>query len=170
MAWHYLSRFDASAERLRRVLVRHIQRSSVLHGTDPATATRWVDDLVDRLTSLGYLDDAGYSARRAQRLRQRGASARMVRIRLQQDGVPPALIDRAVADSADTAADADADGSANSDLVAAWALARRRRLGPFRRPSDRSHNRRRDLAALARVGFTSDVAIAVIDADIDTDG
>ena len=46
---------------------------------------------------------------------------------------------------------------------AALALARRRRLGPFRPAADRAEHRTRDLAALARAGFNYDLARKVID-------
>ena len=44
------------------------------------------------------------------------------------------------------------------------ALARRRRLGPFRLPEQRADRRTKDLAAMARAGFAFDVARKVIDA------
>ncbi len=47
---------------------------------------------------------------------------------------------------------------------AAAALARRRRLGPYRAAEDRKDHRLRDLAAMARAGFAYDVAKKVIDA------
>jgi regulatory protein len=47
---------------------------------------------------------------------------------------------------------------------AAIALARRRRLGPYRAAKDRQECRARDLAAMARAGFDYDVARKVIDA------
>ena len=47
---------------------------------------------------------------------------------------------------------------------AAVALARRRRLGPFRK-KERKEHRNRDLAAMARGGFDFDLARKVIDAE-----
>ena len=47
---------------------------------------------------------------------------------------------------------------------AAVALARRRRLGPYRPDNERKDKRARDLAAMARAGFDYDVARKVIDA------
>src|SRR5258707_11653043 len=50
---------------------------------------------------------------------------------------------------------------------AATALARRRRLGPYR-AKDRKDHRTRDLATMARAGFDYDLAKKIIDA-ADTD-
>ena len=47
---------------------------------------------------------------------------------------------------------------------AAHALARRRKLGPYR-PGERSAYREKDLAALARAGFSFGIAREVIDGE-----
>ena len=56
-----------------------------------------------------------------------------------------------------------------AEREAAWALARRRRLGPFR-PAERASSRQRDLAAMARAGFGFGLARSVIDGDPPADG
>ena len=56
------------------------------------------------------------------------------------------------------------DQTADPDLAAAIAYARRRRIGPYRTRGDREERRERDLAALARQGFGYDIARRVIDA------
>ena len=56
----------------------------------------------------------------------------------------------------------------NADLVAAVNFARRRRLGPYA-SGDRGERRLKDMAALARAGFSSAIARRVVDAeDIET--
>jgi regulatory protein len=52
----------------------------------------------------------------------------------------------------------------DSELVAAYNYARRRRLGPYRAQEARDERRERDLAALARAGFGFDTARRVVDA------
>jgi regulatory protein len=57
-----------------------------------------------------------------------------------------------------------------SELRAAWKIARKRRLGPHARsPEQRAADRDRHLGILARQGFTSDIAYQVIDAELDDD-
>ena len=64
-----------------------------------------------------------------------------------------------------TALDEELDTNpAKREWQAAVALARRRRLGPFRPEKDRKDKRLRDLAAMARAGFAFDIAKKVIDA------
>ena len=89
-------------------------------------------------------------------LRRRGSSARLIHLKLRQKGVADDVI-------AEALASLDGDG-AEPEVAAAAALARCRRLGPFRRPEEREERRENDLAALARVGFSFDVARRVIEA------
>lgn len=48
------------------------------------------------------------------------------------------------------------------ELAAACALVRRRRLGPYRPAGTRAAHRQKDLAALARAGFSLDMARKVL--------
>ena len=63
----------------------------------------------------------------------------------------------------DQALDADRAETPKAELHAACAYARRRRLGPWH-VSEREARRERDLAALARQGYSVDTARQVIDA------
>jgi regulatory protein len=55
--------------------------------------------------------------------------------------------------------------SENLERDAAIALARRRRLGPWRLPEKREDMKEKDLAAMARAGFSYDLARDVIEAE-----
>lgn len=156
-ALFYLQRFATSAENLRRVLMRKVERSARFHGTDPAEGAQWVEALIARFVSSQLLDDALYAESRAQSLRRRGASGRTIQLSLRQKGVEGEIIDTALA-----AAD---ESEEKPELAAAARLARKRRLGPYRPSEARRESRERDLAALARAGFSYDVALAVIDAE-----
>ncbi|MDX9862653.1 MAG: RecX family transcriptional regulator [Rhodospirillales bacterium] len=156
-ALFYLQRFATSSENLRRVLMRKVERSARFHGTDPAEGARWVDALIARFLASRLLDDALYAESRATSLRRRGASRRTIALSLRQKGVEGEIIEGALA-AADETEEA-------PELAAAARLARKRRLGPYRPPESRRDHRERDLAALARAGFSYDVALAVIDAD-----
>jgi regulatory protein len=53
----------------------------------------------------------------------------------------------------------------NAELDAARAFARKRRLGPHREPDQRAQHRQKDLAALARQGFSFDTAKKALGTD-----
>lgn len=155
-ALHYLARFAASAANLRRVLLRRVERSARVHGTDRSEGEKLIAELIARFERSGLIDDRGFAASRALALHRRGASARAIRGRLLADGVAPDLVAAALA--------ALADDVAEPEFAAAVAYARRRRLGPYRKESARPDFRPKDLAAFARAGFSFEVARRVIDA------
>ncbi len=144
----YLGRYASSAENLRRVLIRRARRHS------PEAAQRvgaLIEAIVTRYRESGLLDDAAYAAGRVDSLHRRGGSLKVIRARLAAHGVPATVAADAVSSLRDTAPD--------PDVAAACAFARRRRLGPFRRGAA---DRQRELAALARAGFSRRVAEAVL--------
>lgn len=156
-ALFYLQRFASSSENLRRVLLRRVARSARHHGTDPAEGASLVDAIVARFEQNGLLDDLTYAEARARSLHRRGASTRMIRAGLRQKGVAGDAIEAALAALAEEIGD--------PELAAAVALARRRRLGPHRTAGRRESHREKDLAALARAGFSYDIARQVIEAE-----
>jgi len=156
-ALFYLERFATSSANLRRVLMRRVERSARLHDTDPAEGAAWIDALIAKLERLDLLDDAQYAEARVRSLRRAGASRRAIALRLRQKGVGGDIIDAALAAAAEI--------EEEPERAAAVRLARKRRLGPYRPADARRDNRERDLAALARAGFSYDMALAVIDAE-----
>lgn len=157
IALHYLERFASSSANLKRVLIRRVERAA-REAEEPeavrAEGARLVEELVARYLRSGLLDDTVYAEAKARSLHRRGGSTRAIRQALAAKGV----------DGETAAAALDSLGEAGGDAAAAVALARRRRLGPFR-PIGRIENRDRDMAALARAGFSYDVARRVIDAE-----
>ena len=156
-ARRYLERHASSAETLRRVLMRRVQRSARFHGTDPKDGTRTVNGLIARYRRAGLLDDAAYAATRAAGLHRRGKSARAIRQALAVEGVAKDMVERALDDLR-------ADIGGETDLAAAVNYARRRRIGPWRR-AGREEEWEKDLAALGRQGFGYDIARRVIEAE-----
>jgi len=156
-ALRYLERFATSTDNFRRVLMRTVDTASRANpDMDREQAAGWVESLIRRYTGAGLLNDAAYAEMKAGSLHRRGASTRAIREKLAAKG-----IDRGHVDHALDGLDADTDGPL--DRAAALALARRRRLGPFRAPDKRAAFRDKDLAALGRAGFDYATARSVID-------
>ena len=153
-ALHYLERFSSSSANLRRVLLRKVARSARVHGTDPAEGAGMVEAIIARYLQSGLLDDAAYAAQKAASLRRRGASLYGIRGKLAMKGVDAELIGV-------TLERLDEQGG-SGELAAACALLRRRRLGPYRPKGARAEHHRKDLAALARAGFSLDLARRVL--------
>ena len=154
-AIHYLSRFASSSGNLRRVLMRKVARAARDgEGGQAAAGARMVDALIARYLEKGLLNDRAYAAQAASSLARRGASRFSIAGKLAQKGVDKELATQAIADL-------DEEGGA-SELAAACALVRRRRLGPYRAPGKRAEFRDKDLASLARAGFRLDLARRVL--------
>ena len=154
---HHLARFASSAENLRRVLMRRVERSARAHGTDITEGAAAVAEIVARFTASGLIDDTAYAEGRALSLFRRGASRRHIRFALARKGVGAQDIEAALASLTRETGD--------PELAAALNLARRRRLGPYRAPCDRDDRRQKDLAVLARAGFGYQIARRVIEAE-----
>lgn len=158
-ALFYLARFSAPSAQLRRVLLRRVDKSVKAHGTDPAEGRRLVDELIERYRRSGLVDDAAYAAGKARSLRRRGTSRAVIGRTLRAKGLSAADSDAALKGLTDES------GAGDDEFATAARLAQRKRLGPFRPQSARAELRQRDMAALARAGFSYDVARRVVDAE-----
>jgi regulatory protein len=157
-ALHYLGRFATSSGNLRRVLLRKVARSATEEG-DRSAGARLVEELIARYLRSGLLDDRAYAAQAASSLARRGASRHAIGGKLAQKGVAAGLVKEALRGL---------DEGGSTEIAAACALVRRRRLGPYRAPAARAASWNKDLAALARAGFSLDIAQRVLAArDID---
>ncbi len=158
-ALRHLARYATTTAGLTRVLDRRVARWA--HGAEAdADATRplraAVRAVVARLASAGVVDDASFAAARARSLSRAGRSRRGIEAHLAARGV--------TGEAARAVLPADPD----AEFAAAIAAARRRRIGPFRaEPADQEQHRR-DLAILARAGFTQDVASRALRTDAET--
>lgn len=150
-ALRYLARYASSVAGVRRVLHRKIQRWARTQ-EDPApeviaAAKADAESVLAALVQTGILSDQEFAQMRARSLGHAGQSARSIRARLSLKGIAP--------DLADTAATVTPD----DELAAALVTAKRRRIGPFRGgppPDAAGHDK--DLARLARAGFSLEVA------------
>ncbi len=167
IALHYLDRYSTSAENLRRVLARRVWKTAYHHpDTDIEEYASLIDDLIRRYQECHMLDDPAYARAQATSQNRRGKSIRAIRAALATKGLTAPVIDDAVA----ILGEEDAD----PDLAAALAHARRRRIGPYRTRDIDDKGREKELAALARAGFSYGIARRIVAAntveEIENDG
>ncbi len=140
----------------RPITAKYLQNAAMFYlERYPSTA-----EGLRRFVDSGVVDDKAFAQTKARALHRRGTSTRLTRQKLKLAGIDGDTLDKAMA-GLDEELHTD---PARREWRAAVALARRRRLGPFRPAKDRKGTRARDLAAMARAGFDYDVAKKVIDA------
>ncbi len=155
----YLERYPSTAEGLRRVLNRRVAKARMLEAPVMENVQQAIDAVVAKFVDAGVIDDKAFAQTKARSLHRRGTSNRLTRQKLKMAGVDGDTLAKAM-----NGLDLELDTSpAERERKAAVALARRRRLGPFRQ-KDRKDHRTKDLAAMARGGFEYQLARKVIDA------
>ena len=156
----YLERYPSTAEGLRRVLNRRVRKAQMLEAPVMENVKQAIDAVVAKFVDAGVIDDKAFAQTKARSLHRRGTSTRHTRQKLKVAGIDGETLDKAM-----LALDEELHTDPRQrERRAAAALARRRRLGPYRPAKDRKDNRTRDLATMARAGFDYDVAKKVIDA------
>ena len=150
---------------MRRMLENHLRRAALQNkefAADEALQNRLrasIDAIIARHKKSGALNDLAYAQTKINSLRRVGRSARAIQQKLGHAGVNKEIIKNALAGGEDGL------DPAEIEIQAARALARRRRLGPFRPGKTEPVRYRKDLAALARAGFSLDVARQVLSED-----
>jgi regulatory protein len=146
LALAYVARFATTRAKLEAYLVRKLRERGWDGEREPDAAA-----LAQRFAEAGYVDDAVYARMKSDSLLRRGYGARRVGEALRAAGVDETLRQ----DVAPAIADA---------RRAAFALARRRRFGPWAQvPADRPI-RERQVAAMLRAGHTLDNARQIVEA------
>lgn len=167
-ALYYLQRYASSSQNLRNILARKIQRSCAHHGQSPDDFLPLLDQMIARYQQAGLLNDEIYAQARVSSLRRQGLSRQAIGQKLAQKGLSPADIAAALrhvdASAADIAGD-DHDDTHARELAAARIMAKRKRIGPWRRkPLADPKDAQKEMAALARAGFSYDICRRALEA------
>ena len=157
IALYYLERYSASSDSVRQVLRRRIYKASRHHEFDMDEAYGWVEEIIQRFTELGYLDDVNYAENKVCSMMNRGKSFRYIKGYLKQKGVGDDAIREAL--------EPYQEEEEGHELTSCRELARRKKIGSYRDPEIRREFYEKDLAKLIRAGFSYPVAKQVIEED-----
>jgi regulatory protein len=152
-ALNYLARYATTEAGLRRVLQRRVDRwAHQASGQDDAgectaAAKAAIPGIIVRMVELGLVNDVAFAENRARGLALNGRSRRMIAARLMAKGI-----------SMDQAREALPEHE-GGELASALILARKRRIGPFRKAEP---DQNRELGVMARAGFPRDVALRAL--------
>lgn len=145
LALAYVGRFATTRAKLASYLARKIRERG---WADARPAD--VEGIVERLSALGYVDDAAYALSKSRALTGRGFGARRVRQSLRAAGIEDE-------DCAPAHALAEVEA-----VDSAIRFARRRRIGPFAEHESDRQARERALAAMVRAGHGFELSRAIV--------
>ena len=161
-AGHYLERFSASREMLRRVLARRVDRAVRAELIEREAGAEIIDKVVEKIAAAGLINDQAYGETRARTLLRRGRAPRAIAQDLKARG----LDDDNVSAGIDALTE---EGDGDLELRAALRHAERRRLGPFGTvpadPEAARKKRHKDMGNFARAGFSSAAAQKILSAE-----
>lgn len=146
LALHYAGRYMTTAKKLEDYLRRKLRERGWAEAGEPPVA-----EIVAKCVAQRFVDDEAYAASKADALLRRGYGARRISQALHHAGVSQAIRE-------------DHAPAEQDRRLAALALARRRRFGPFSRGEVDQPLRERQLAAMMRAGHAPQHARALIDA------
>lgn len=138
IALYYLERFDASSEKLRSVLMRRVQKAVFLGDEVPLDTEQWIDEIVDEMKRLNYVNDQRYAENKIRQYLKSGKSNRYIILKLSEAGIDPEEVRSFLP---------------YNELEQAQIFARKKHLGK---------DFQKDLAKLARAGFSYDIAQKVL--------
>lgn len=150
---YYLSRFDASAGKVRDMLKRKILRTKMKGGTVPSEADEWIEQIILRMQELQYIDDARYGENQVRQLSAQGKSTRFIAMKLAAAGLDTDMIQTLI------------ETAPSDEMNRAMRLVQRKKMGYLRSESERTEYYKKDLAALGRAGFSYETAVKALKGD-----
>ena len=149
IALFYLERYESSQARLKQVLLRRIAKARRADTDVPEDAPKWVEAVCEKMVHLGYVNDKRYAENVWRSYSAAGKSVRWIVGKLKQAGVAEDVIAQCM----------DAESDTDSlDLKAARLLVSKKKLGHYRPKDQQSAYAQKDLAKLARAGFSYETA------------
>lgn len=156
---HYLQRFSASSAHFRIIMLRKVRKSCAAHTDQDFTkCERMVERLVEKFIASGLINDETHAGAMASSLRRRGKSRSAIMNKMREKGIEPELA-HASLNELDSRTKTNSE---DPELEAARIHARRKKLGPYRGIKQPDTNK--ELASLARAGFSYDIARKIISA------
>ena len=153
-ALRYVERYPSTQASLVRTLKRKVQTwARKTEEQPPEQAPTWIAAIVEETVARGFVDDRRLAEAKTASLQRKGKSRREVEASLRAKGVGATLIDEVIA------------ALGGSDEDAAWVLAKKKKLGPYRDAAGRPERRDKDMAVLGRAGFSFWLAHTIVESE-----
>ena len=149
----YLSRYESSTEKVRAMLKRRLKRMEMRGEEVPSEAFKWIESVLKKVQEYSYLNDTRYAENQVRNLATQGRSERFICAKMAMAGIKPETV-RGLLDAMES-----------TEEDRARCFVRKKKLGPYRPESVRDQYREKDMATLARAGFSYDVVQTVLQSD-----
>ncbi|MEE2745423.1 MAG: RecX family transcriptional regulator [Pseudomonadota bacterium] len=154
-ALYHLKRYSSSSENLRRVLIRRVLREFSQLDANMSIYKEWVNEIVEKLISIGLLNDERYAEMKCLSLHKSGKSQYQIRNKLLEYGLSVAVVEHSLKMLNNYQVDC--------ELIAAVITARRKKLGPYRTADKKNLAKNHDMAKFARAGFSYGIATRIME-------
>jgi regulatory protein len=148
LALHYVGRYATTRSRLGAYLLRKIGERGWAGDGKPS-----IERVVEKMVTLGFVDDAVFAAGRVRSMHRRGYGERRITQALAAAGI------------ADEDREEAGETMTNGALAAALRFAERRRLGPYAVEKPDRAARERSFAAMMRAGHPIEIVRKVLEAE-----
>ena len=149
----YLERFDASALKVKQMLERRIQKEKAKGAIVPNNTQALIQNIINRMQNLGYINDERFAQSQIKKLSSAGKSKSFILNKLKQAGIAGEIAKNLLSEF-------DLENE-SSDLTRAEQWLKKHRKGQFRsKNADEFYQK--DLAALARAGFSYEIASSAL--------
>lgn len=150
----YLERFESSRFKTKKMLEKRVQKERLKGNIIPDNINLLIDEVIQKMTDLGYINDERVIQNQVRRLSNAGKSKSFILNKLKQDGLSEQSISLYL-NSFD-------EENSCSDLTRATNWLKKHKKGQFR-SKDASLFYQKDMAALARAGFSYAIAKEALD-------
>ena len=150
LALHYVGRYATTRSKLKHYLARKLKERGWAGASRPD-----IEQLAERFSNLGYIDDSAFAAARASSLQRRGYGERRVSQSLRAAGIEDEDL-AAVREQVEEGA-----------REAALRFARRKRIGPFASHEPGREEKQKAFAAMMRAGHPMDIVKEVLNTSAD---
>ena len=153
-AYSYLEKYSPSKQQLRIYLFKKLIKKKQ-NISSKKEIFNLIDSIITTLVDNKFISDKHYSDIKSKTFLKRGYSLNKIRYSLIKKGIDEKYIKASISKIKEKESD--------PDFFSAIKLCKRRRIGPIREESNRSLFYKKDIAILARSGFSYELSKKILD-------
>ena len=150
VALYYLSRYETTSEKLKAVLQRRVQKARFSGDEVDPHADEWIETVVADMQKQGFVDDNRFATNSIEKWFLSGKSLKYIQAKLHLAGLSSQVL-------------SEFEKTSEKDLcewerLAAATFVRKKKLGHYRPTTEQKERYAKDLASMARAGFSLNLA------------